>query len=138
MNGRLDTLQAAILLEKLAIFSDEIDARNVIAERYDSMLPPSVKRPVVIEEARSVWAQYTIQTSARDDCLRYLNGRGIPAAVYYARPLHQQRAYERYPVAGDRLIESERLAATVLSLPMHPYLSIEDQSSIAACLRAVA
>lgn len=133
MNGRLDTLQAAILLEKLAIFPAEIHARNRVAARYE-LLPPAFRRPVVTSGATSVWAQYTIQTSGRDDWLIRLKEQGIPAAVYYPRPLHQQTAYRHYPIGGTSLPVSERLAARTLSLPMHPYLTAEDQFRIAAVL----
>jgi dTDP-4-amino-4,6-dideoxygalactose transaminase len=132
INGRLDTLQAAILLEKLTIFSEEIEARNRVAGRYDEILPAALRRPHVIDGASSVWAQYTVRARARDDCLECLKREGVPAAVYYARPLHRQPAYRDCPMASARLVTSEQLAATVLSLPMHPYLTAEDQVRIAA------
>jgi len=135
MNGRLDTLQAAILLEKLAIFVDEIDARNSVAARYQELLPPNVKCPGIIDGATSVWAQYTVRVAGRTSWLSDLNERGVPAAVYYARPLHQQKAYKGYPIAGERLAASERLAQTVLSLPMHPYLVREEQLWVADVCR---
>lgn len=136
INGRLDTLQAAVLLEKLAIFPDEIAARNRVAQRYDKLLPANFKRPVLAEGTSSVWAQYTVRTSERDGWLKRLKSQGVPAMVYYQRPLHRQAAYEHFPVAGDRLAATARLAETVLSLPMHPYLSADDQSRIAAGLDA--
>jgi dTDP-4-amino-4,6-dideoxygalactose transaminase len=131
INGRLDTLQAAILLEKLSILSDEIQARNLVAARYAELLPTRIRHPLVVEDTTSVWAQYTVQTNARDLRLRHLKERGIPAAIYYSVPLHQQPAYRQYPLASSRLTATERLAATVLSLPMHPYLAHEDQLGIA-------
>jgi len=134
INGRLDTIQAAILLEKLAIFADEIEARNRVAARYHELLPSNVKRPVVIDNATSVWAQYTVQMDARDDWLTRLKRLAVPAAIYYARPLHRQPAYERYPRAGASLPATDRLVSAVLSLPMHPYLTVEDQARIAAGL----
>jgi dTDP-4-amino-4,6-dideoxygalactose transaminase len=136
INGRLDTIQAAILLEKLAIFADEIGARARVAARYDELLPSGVKRPVVIDKATSVWAQYTVRMDARDDWLTQLKRLGVPAAIYYARPLHRQPAYERYPRADAGLPATDRLASAVLSLPMHPYLAVEDQARIAASLRS--
>ena len=138
INGRMDTLQAAVLLEKLAIFPDEIVARNRVAAHYAELLPANFKRPVLVDGASSVWAQYTVRTSGRDEWLRRLKANGVPAAVYYPRPLHRQSAYESFPIAGDHLAASMRLAETVLSLPMHPYLSPEDQSRIAAGLGALA
>jgi len=134
INGRLDTLQAAILLEKLAIFADEIDARDRVAARYDELLPSGVKRPVVIDGATTVWAQYTVRMDARDEWLTRLKRLGVPAAIYYPRPVHRQPAYERYPRADAGLPATNRLTSAVLSLPMHPYLALEDQARIAASL----
>jgi dTDP-4-amino-4,6-dideoxygalactose transaminase len=132
INGRLDTLQAAILLEKLTIFPEEIEARNRVSARYDEILPATFKRPHIIDGASSVWAQYTVRTHARDDWLECLKREGVPVAVYYARPLHRQAAYRDCPTASARLVTSDQLAATVLSLPMHPYLTAEDQVRIVA------
>jgi dTDP-4-amino-4,6-dideoxygalactose transaminase len=134
INGRLDTIQAAVLLEKLAIFADEIEARNCVAARYDELLPSGVKRPVVIGEATSVWAQYTVQMDARDDWRTQLKRLGVPASIYYARPLHRQPAYEHHPRPHAGLPVTERLVAAVLSLPMHPYLAVEEQVRVAASL----
>src|SRR5262249_53543174 len=131
LNGRLDTLQAAILIEKLRIFSEEIEARSRVSGRYNEVLPTSITRPHLIDGASSVWAQYTVRVRARRECLERLKTQGMPAAVYYPRPLHQQPAYCKYPTASPRLAKSEQLAATVLSLPMHPYLTAEDQVRIA-------
>jgi dTDP-4-amino-4,6-dideoxygalactose transaminase len=136
INGRLDTLQAAILLEKLVIFADEIEARDRVAARYDKLLPSGVKRPVVIDKATSVWAQYTVRIDARDDWLTRLKRLGVPAAIYYARPLHRQPAYQHHPRAGSGLSATDRLVSAVLSLPMHPYLALENQTRIAASLRS--
>jgi dTDP-4-amino-4,6-dideoxygalactose transaminase len=137
INGRLDTLQAAILLQKLQIFPQEIADRNRVALAYHKLLPEAFGRPVVIDDAMSVWAQYTIRTADRDGWLRKLKRQGIPAAVYYPRPLHRQRAYEGYLTAGNSgLPMSDRLADSVLSLPMHPYLSREEQSRVAAALES--
>jgi dTDP-4-amino-4,6-dideoxygalactose transaminase len=135
INGRLDTIQAAILLEKLAIFADEIEARDRVAARYDELLPAGLKRPAITDKATSVWAQYTVQIDGRNELLAQLQRRGVPAAIYYARPLHRQAAYQGYPRSEAGLPVSEKLAATVLSLPMHPYLAAEEQLRIAASLR---
>jgi dTDP-4-amino-4,6-dideoxygalactose transaminase len=136
INGRLDTLQAAILLEKLSVFPEEIAARNRVAALYDQCLPGGLERPRVIDGATSVWAQYTVRTDGRDDRLARLKAHQIPAAVYYARPLHRQPAYRHFPVAGGALPAAERLAGRVLSLPMHPYLSSENQMAVLDCLGA--
>lgn len=136
MNGRLDTLQAAILMEKLAVFPDELDARARVAERYDALLPAGLTRPALLSGCTSAWAQYTVRTGARDAVMKQLKEHGVPSAIYYARPLHRQRAYAHYPLAGGALPVTDRLMDTVLSLPMHPYLTEEDQSYIADRLRS--
>jgi dTDP-4-amino-4,6-dideoxygalactose transaminase len=127
MNGRLDTLQAAILIEKLAVFADEIDARNALAERYAKGLNGGVITPYVPDGYVSTWAQYTLKlpANARDATMAALKEQDIPAVVYYPKPLHQQTAYCNYPVQGNGLPVSEEMAGRVMSLPMHPYM--EDQ-----------
>jgi dTDP-4-amino-4,6-dideoxygalactose transaminase len=136
MNARLDTIQAAILLEKLRIFPEEIQARERIARRYGELLGDVVQVPRIIEGATSVWAQYTIVSAKRDRIAEALKQARIPTAVYYARPLHRQTAYAGYPVAGNGLPVSERLSEQVLSLPMHAYLDEATQDRIVSALRA--
>jgi dTDP-4-amino-4,6-dideoxygalactose transaminase len=138
MNARLDTIQAAVLREKLAIFPDEIVARDRVAARYRALLEDLVTVPMVPADLTSVWAQYTVrlpQGQDRDRAAAELKARGVPTAVYYAKPLHQQTAYHGYPIAGNGLPVSDRLAAEVLSLPMHPYLEEQVQERIASALR---
>jgi dTDP-4-amino-4,6-dideoxygalactose transaminase len=138
MNARLDTMQAAVLLEKLAIFADEIAARDRIAARYSAMLGDVVTVPEVPAGLTSVWAQYTVRLPAgrdRDALAARLKAAGIPTAVYYPKPLHRQTAYRNYPVAGNGLPMSERLADEVLSLPMHPYLDRGVQDRIAEAVK---
>jgi len=137
VNGRLDTLQAAILLEKLRIFADEIAARQIVAARYDEGLRDLARVPPMAAGATSVWAQYTlvIERGARDAVADALKAEGVPTAVYYPKPLHQQSAYRRFPIAGDALPVAERLSRQVLSLPMHPYLEAATQSFIIDALR---
>ena len=137
VNARLDTLQAAILLEKLAIFADELAARQEVAARYDEALWELVQVPRVIPQATSVWAQYTIvvDEDTRDALATTLKAGGIPTAVYYPKPLHQQSAYRRYPVTGGGLPVAEHLSRRVLSLPMHPYLEPGLQASIIDAVR---
>ena len=132
VNGRLDTLQAAILIEKLAIFADEIAARNAIAERYTAALGAHVIVPTVKAGSTSVWAQYTVRIEGgrRDAVRAAMDAQGIPTMVYYPKPLHHQKAYGHYAVAGNGLPVSERLPAEVLSLPMHPYLDVATQDRI--------
>ena len=137
MNSRLDTVQAAILMEKLAVFPAEIAARQRIAERYTAALAGRVGVPRVIDGASSVWAQYTVVVDGdRAGLAARLKAAGIPTAIYYPKPLHRQTAYRACPVAGGGLPVAERLAETVLSLPMHPDLDDATQDRIVAALGA--
>jgi dTDP-4-amino-4,6-dideoxygalactose transaminase len=137
INGRLDTMQAAVLLEKLKIFPDEIAARGRVASRYNELLRPMAIVPEVPRDLTSVWAQYTLRIRGfdRDAFQRDLKAAGIPTAVYYPKPLHRQTAYRTYPVAGNGLPISDRLADEVVSLPMHPYLTEEVQDRIVGAVR---
>jgi dTDP-4-amino-4,6-dideoxygalactose transaminase len=138
LNGRLDTLQAAILLEKLRIFPEEIARRDRVASRYSRELASVARVPKLLEHTSSVWAQYTIGVPAarRNALAAGLKERGIPTAIYYAVPLHRQTAYRTYPVAGNGLPVSERLADEVISLPMHPYLDEREQDRIVEAVKA--
>ncbi len=136
LTARFDSLQAAILLEKLAIFDDECAARNKIAARYTDGLKDIVQTPQLRDGATSVWAQYTIRSTRRDKISTALKAQGIPTNVYYPKPIHQQQPYRGYPVAGGGLPVTEQLSQDVLSLPMHPYLSTHDQDRVIAALRA--
>jgi dTDP-4-amino-4,6-dideoxygalactose transaminase len=129
-NSRLDTLQAAILLPKLAILADELDARDVIANRYEQALADWCLIPRVKDGSRSAWAQYTIRCDDRDGLQKWLGEAGVGTAVYYPTPLHLQTAYRRYHQAGVALPVSDQLADSVLSLPMYPYLSEADQNLV--------
>lgn len=137
MTARLDTVQAAILIEKLAIFEDEIQARGRVAARYTAGLGDICATPVVGTGFRSAYAQYTITVapSRRHALVTALKQRGIPTNIYYPRPLHHQTAYRHYPIADGGLPISEALASEVLSLPMHPYLSPLDQDRVIEALR---
>lgn len=138
MNARLDTIQAAVLSEKLTIFTDEIDARNRVAARYQELLDEVVIVPEIPIGLTSVWAQYTVRLPIgrdRDRVAAKLKAAGVPTAAYYAKPLHSQSAYRNYPVAGNGLPVCDRLAYEVLSLPMHPYLDKNTQDRIAGALR---
>jgi dTDP-4-amino-4,6-dideoxygalactose transaminase len=130
--SRLDTIQAAILSEKLKIFAREIEARNEVARRYTQGLADVVTVPTVPAGLTSVWAQYTIRPLAgrRDAFATALKAEGIPTAVYYPIPLHRQQAYKHYPVGEGGVAVSERLAAEVISLPMHAYLDAATQDRI--------
>lgn len=137
LNGRLDTMQAAVLLEKLSIFPDEIVLRDEIAQRYSSGLSDCVTTPQVLKGCTSVWAQYTIRVdpTRRDSLATALKNQGVPTAIYYPKPLHRQTAYRGFPVAGGALPISDRLAGEVLSLPMHPYLSSDVQGLVVEAVR---
>ncbi|MEJ0070453.1 MAG: DegT/DnrJ/EryC1/StrS family aminotransferase [Pseudomonadota bacterium] len=136
INGRLDTIQAAVLLQKLKIFDDEIAARDRIAARYSAALGGRVAVPRLRAGVTSIWASYTIETDDRDGVVERLKALGIPAMIYYPRPLHRQGPYARFPVAPGGLPVTEALAARVLSLPMHAYLDEPTQDRIIEGLRA--
>lgn len=137
LTGRLDTMQAAILIEKLKIFEDEIAARNRVAERYARGLGNVVTVPRLVPGCTSVWAQYTIRLpkgTDRDGFAAALKAQGIPTAIYYVKSMHQQTAYRDYPVADGGLAASEKLSGDVISLPMHAYIDEPTQERI---IRAV-
>jgi dTDP-4-amino-4,6-dideoxygalactose transaminase len=135
--SRLDTIQAAILSEKLKIFPDEIEARNKAARRYNEGLSDIVIIPTVPAGSTSVWAQYTIRVAGgrRDALATALKAEGIPTAIYYPIPLHRQQAYKHFPAGKDGVAVSDRLAAEVISLPMHAYLDAATQDRIIEATR---
>ncbi|CCG40531.1 DegT/DnrJ/EryC1/StrS family aminotransferase [Magnetospirillum molischianum] len=136
LNSRLDTLQAGILIEKLAILADEIIARNQVADRYAQGLGDIVAVPKVPAGYVSVWAQYTIRVTDRDGLAARLKEKGVPTAVYYPIPMPSQTGYSTYPVATGGVPVSERLSREVISLPMHPYLDEPTQTKIIEAVRA--
>jgi dTDP-4-amino-4,6-dideoxygalactose transaminase len=137
LTARLDTMQAAILLEKLKIFDEEIVARNRIAERYANALDNVVTVPRLADGLTSIWAQYTIRVpGGRRDALAHdLKAQGIPTAIYYQKSLHQQTAYKHFPVADGGVNVSERVSEDVISLPMHAYLDEATQDRIIKAVR---
>jgi dTDP-4-amino-4,6-dideoxygalactose transaminase len=135
INGRFDTLQAAILIEKLAIFEDEIAARHAVAARYADGLRDLVQVPKSSDGMVSVWAQYTLVLNHRDEVAAALGKQGIPTAVYYPRPLHRQLPFSACPLSPTGLPVTERLAGQVLSLPMGPYLDPLTQQRIVDAVR---
>ncbi|MBM3527009.1 MAG: DegT/DnrJ/EryC1/StrS family aminotransferase [Alphaproteobacteria bacterium] len=138
MTSRLDTIQAAVLIEKLKIFPDEIEARERIARRYAQGLDGVAGIPSVPDGLTSVWAQYTIRLkpSLRDGLALKLKAEGIPTAVYYPKPLHRLEAYKRFPVVDNGIPVTDRLAGEVISLPMHPYLDAPTQDRVIQAVRA--
>ncbi len=138
LTGRLDTMQAAILIEKLKIFEDEIAARNAVAERYARGLGNLVTVPHLAAGCTSVWAQYTIRLpkgTDRDGFAAALKVQGVPTAIYYPKSMHQQTAYRDFPVAEGGLPVSEKLSEDVISLPMHAYLDAPTQERVIAAVR---
>ena len=139
LTARLDTMQAAILIEKLKIFADEIAARNRVADRYAQGLRDVVAVPHVVAGCTSVWAQYTIRLPKgvdRDGFAAALRTKGVPTAVYYPKSMHQQTAYRDFPVADGGLPVCERLSADVISLPMHAYLDEPTQARVIEAVRS--
>jgi dTDP-4-amino-4,6-dideoxygalactose transaminase len=137
ITGRLDTIQAAVLLEKLKIFPEEIAARDRVAARYAAGLANVATVPRVGNESTSVWAQYTIRLKPgrRDGLAAALKAQGIPTAIYYTKPLHRQPAYRGFPLADGGVPVSEQLAEEVISLPMHAYLEVPVQDRIIGAVR---
>ena len=137
MTGRLDTIQAAVLIEKLKIFPEEIVARERVARRYNAALADVVGLPHLSNECTCVWAQYTIRVSRgrRDALAAALHAQSIPTSQYYPVPSHRQGAYRDFPVADAGLAVTEKLAGEVISLPMHAYLDEPTQDRIIAAVR---
>ena len=131
INGRLDTLQAAILLAKLDVFPQELGARAKLAELYDQRLADAVTLPGRVDGFKSSWAQYSILVEERKPVVEALQEAGIPSAVYYPKPLHLQAPYRRAGVGPGALPVSEYLSEHILSIPMHPYLDAETAGRIA-------
>ena len=136
LNSRLDSLQAAVLLAKLSIFTEEIALRQQVALRYNAALRDVVEVPQIDNATSSVWAQYTIKLDNREAVAAALKQAGVPTAIYYPRSLHEQPAYVGYPVVEGGLPVAEKLAKRVLSLPFHPYLDGPTQDFIIDQLRA--
>jgi UDP-2-acetamido-2-deoxy-ribo-hexuluronate aminotransferase len=133
LNGRMDTMQAAILIPKLAIFDGEIRKRQEVAARYSEVISSNsyrIVKPYVAEENSSVWAQYTILSEDRDQLSKALGEVGVPSVSYYATPLHLQPVFENLGHKKGDFPVTERVADQCLSLPMNPYLSDEDIDTV--------
>ncbi|KQT57337.1 MULTISPECIES: DegT/DnrJ/EryC1/StrS family aminotransferase [unclassified Aureimonas] len=137
MNARMDTLQAAVVIEKLAIFPEEIESRMRIGRRYRQGLPEGLTPQMLPNGAVSTFAQYTVRVSGgrRDAFMAGMKARGVPTVIYYPRPLHRQTAYGVFPVAGGVLPVTDTLAEEVVSLPMHAYLDEATQDTIMKAAR---
>ncbi|MEO5363141.1 MAG: DegT/DnrJ/EryC1/StrS family aminotransferase [Magnetococcus sp. DMHC-8] len=136
-NGRLDTLQAAILLAKLPHFEAEIAARQRVADYYRTRLAGRVRLPVVRPDCLSVYAQFTIRTPHREAVQRHLTAEGIPTAIHYPAPLHQQPVFAGLGYRAEAFPVSSQAAREVLSLPMHPFLTTDEQDRVVDALLAV-
>ncbi|HEX3403932.1 MAG TPA: DegT/DnrJ/EryC1/StrS aminotransferase family protein [Acetobacteraceae bacterium] len=138
MNGRLDSIQAAVLLAKMTVFADELAIRERVARYYDSRLGNAVTTPARVADSTSAWAIYAIllpNAATRDHVQTSLRADGVPTAIYYPRPLHLQPAYRDHH-DGSRLAVSEDLAQRILALPIHPDLS--DDAMAHVCDRVLA
>ncbi len=138
INGRLDTLQAAVLLEKLGIFDSELENRNKIAEFYNRGLKDDFTTPNVEEGYMSSWAQYTLiadDNAQRDKIMQHLKSRDIPTMIYYPIPLHRQKVFSNVRSDYSDLSISENLVERVFSIPMHPYMKEEDVAAVIAALK---
>ncbi len=130
VGGRLDTIQAAILLAKLPIYQNEITKRQKVSENYSNSLGEVIKIPVVRADRTSVWAQYTISIQNRDKVQVELEKCGIPTAVYYPIPLHMQNCFQYLGLKEGDYPVAEKVSREVISLPMGPYLHLENQGKI--------
>ena len=140
INGRIDSMQAAVLLAKFAIFPDELVRRQEAADRYSVLLADidGLTPPAVAEGNTSVWAQYCVlarDTEHRTECMEKLKEAGVPSVIYYPKPLHLQKAFDYLGYAKGDFPVAEDVSGRIFALPMHPYLSIEDQEAVVAPLR---
>ena len=134
LNSRLDTLQAAVLLQKLRFFEEEITACERVAAEYDERLREIVKTPVILDGMRSSWAQYTIclrDAQEREHVMAQMKADGIPSAVYYRKPMHRQEAFAGMLCGAERCENTAYICDRCLSLPMHPYM--EEAETWAVC-----
>ncbi len=134
INGRMDTIQSAILLSKMTIFEDELEKRQQVAGRYSELLKGLVTVPVVRDYNLSAWAQYSLLHPERDKIVNRLKENQIPVGIYYPIPLHLQRAFTDLNYRKGDFAVSERIATEIFSLPMHPYLSESDQDRIVGAI----
>lgn len=137
LNGRLDTIQAAILLAKLSVFPQEIELRAQLGARYSQLLADKARTPIVPEGYDSVYAQYTLQVEGRESMVAALQAQGIPTAVHYPIPLHLQPAFANLGLGEGAFPVAEAAAKRVMSLPMYPDLSVADQDKVVAELMKV-
>ena len=137
INGRFDTMQAAFLLEKMVIFPEEIELRQSVADRYKELLPFEIKKPTIKSYNKSVYAQYTIEVDERERVQKELQARGIPTAVHYPLGLHMQPIFMKMYPEKQSYPHSEKAAQRVMSIPMHPYLTLAQQKKITGSLHEI-
>ena len=135
INGRLDTIQAAILLAKFEIFPEEIEKRQIVAERYNRALKEKFYFQEVPKDCKSAWAQYSIRPGnqnkkTREDYIKVLKDNGTPTAIYYLKPLHLQKLFSHLGYNKDDLLLSGKIAKDIFSISFHPYLKEDDQDII--------
>ncbi|STX28943.1 polysaccharide biosynthesis protein [Legionella beliardensis] len=135
LNGRMDTIQAAILIEKMKLFAHEIELRNSVATQYNTLLADVVNIPCILPNNKSVYAQYTIEVPHRDEFQVQLQQLGIPTAIHYPIAMHQQEALAHLGYKIGDFPHAEQASKHVISLPMHPYLSINEQQTIVNALK---
>ena len=135
INGRMDTIQAAVLIEKMKLFPDEVIMRQKVAKRYDQMLSSLARTPFIHEHNTSVYAQYTIEVSDRDEFQKSMQESGIPTAVHYPVPLHQQAAMAYLGHTLGDFPHAEKASQRVISLPMHPYLQESEQMKVVEAVK---
>jgi len=136
INGRMDSLQAAVLLAKMEIFAEEIELRQEVAGRFNQLLARTVKIPKILKENISAWAQYSVLHPQREEIIKKLREKNIPTAVYYPIPLHLQEAFAHLGYKTNDFPVAEKIAKEIFSLPMHPYLGAADQELIRAAIES--
>ncbi len=137
MGGRLDTLQAAILLAKFPYYKQEIKNRQNIAKLYEEMLNNEIIKPLIMEKRTSVWAQYTISIENRKELQQILIEKKIPTAIHYPMPLHQQKCFSYLNYNENSFPIAEKSSKRVLSLPMNPFLSVDEISFITSNINSI-
>ena len=137
VNSRLDTIQAAVLIEKLKIFPKELELRTRVAASYGSALSANYQTPHLSDGITSAWAQYTLVVDDRLAVQAKLKEVGVPSVVYYPKSLTQQSGYKNFPIVSSGVSVSDDLPSKVLSLPMHPYLKEETTDKIIAAFALV-
>lgn len=134
LNGRMDTIQAAILLEKLKIFPEELTLRQVVGNRYNEILKGIAQTPNILSHNISAYAQYTIEVPEREQFIKYMMEQGVPTAVHYPIALHHQQVFENYDYSYPHFPHAENASQRVVSLPMHPYLTEEEQKRVVSAV----